>query len=264
MLYHTAAQEVRDVFDQSSDLALYRTDCGRIERVDSAARADRLETMPEWSPDGRYLYFSSGPRAVQDSYSNVRCDIMRIPYDRSTGDWGHPDTVLTAERAGGSLTQPRISPDGMFMLVTRSRYSDFPIHQARSSLCMAALASAYLTAPAIIMTRGTAGPGTAAGLFCLRSAWTAVSRAHSSVMSVKMGQCINRLSCRNTTPPITNRVFCLIIFRNSLPDPSGACLENLSVLRFQKSTGSVVQRLRLPPRYSTPQAMPNEPKRRFT
>jgi len=145
MLYHTAAQEVGDVFDQSSDLALYRTDSGSIERIDSTARPDRLETMPEWSPDGRYLYFCSAPCVAQESYDSVRCDIMRISYDRSTGAWGRPDAVLTAERAGGSCTQPRISPDGRFMLVTHSRYSDFPIHQARSHLCMVALGSGAIS-----------------------------------------------------------------------------------------------------------------------
>jgi hypothetical protein len=141
MLYHSAAQEVREVFDQASDLALYNTESGVIEQVDGAARADRIETMPEWSPDGRYLYFCSAPRVARDSSEKLRCDLMRIPYNGASGKWGEVETILCAEKAGGSVTQPRISPDGRFILVTCSPYSDFPIHQAQSHLCVIAAES---------------------------------------------------------------------------------------------------------------------------
>jgi dipeptidyl aminopeptidase/acylaminoacyl peptidase len=37
---------------------------------------------------------------------------------------------------GGSITQPRFSPDGRSLLFTVSEYSDFPIHQVHSDLHM--------------------------------------------------------------------------------------------------------------------------------
>ena len=59
---------------------------------------------------------------------------MRISYDCKTKKWGTLETVLTAEQVDGSITQPRFSPDGRFLLFNVSEYSDFPIHQAKSDL----------------------------------------------------------------------------------------------------------------------------------
>ena len=141
MLYHTAAQELRDVFDRSADLALYIADAGQVISNAGIADTQRMESWPEWTPDGNYLYFCSAPQVARDQYEKVRCDLMRIPYTCSTGAWGRPDTVATAEKAGGSITQPRFSPDGRYCMFTVSQYSDFPIHQARSSLYMMSMKS---------------------------------------------------------------------------------------------------------------------------
>lgn len=141
MLYHTAAREVREVFDQASDLALYRTGSCTVEPIACAAAPDRVETMPEWSPDGRCLYFCSGPQIDKKSYTNLRCDLMRVSWDAGTDSWGRLDTVMTAARAGGSITQPRVSPDGRKVLLTLSSRSDFPVHQAQSHLFLLTLDS---------------------------------------------------------------------------------------------------------------------------
>ena len=141
MLYHTAAREVRDVFDRSSDLALYLPEAGRVTSDSTIADPHRMETWPEWSPDGNWLYFCSAPQVQKKQYEKVRCDLMRISYTCASNTWGQLDTVLTAEKAGGSITQPRFSPDGRYCMFTVSPYSDFPIHQALSSLYMMSMKS---------------------------------------------------------------------------------------------------------------------------
>ena len=134
MLYHTTAQEIRDVFDNAADLALYLLDSGQVISNGAITKPDRMETFPEWSRDGRYLYFCSAPQLPDKRYSEVRCDLMRISYDCKTKKWGMLETVLTAEQVNGSITRPRFSPDGRFLLLNVSKYSDFPIHQAKSDL----------------------------------------------------------------------------------------------------------------------------------
>jgi hypothetical protein len=136
MLYHTAAREVREVFDQAATLSTYTMESGAFAPIDEASRPDRLQTMPAWSPDGRYLYFCDGPRLAEGRYADVQCDLLRLPYDTATGLFGARDTVLTAAKAGGSITDPCLSPDGRFIAFTLSPRSDFPIHQARSRLCL--------------------------------------------------------------------------------------------------------------------------------
>jgi len=141
MLYHTAARELRDVFDRSADLALYLEDAGQVVSAGAVADPRRMETWPQWSPDGGYLYFCSAPQVPREQYEKVKDDLMRIPYDCATGAWGRPDTVLTADKIGGSITQPRFSPDGRYCMITVSPYSDFPIHQAKSCLYIMSMKS---------------------------------------------------------------------------------------------------------------------------
>ena len=136
MLYHTTAQEVRDVFDNAADLALYLLDSGKVISTGAITKPNRMETFPEWSRDGKYLYFCSAPQLPAERFSEVRCDLMRISYDCSSRKWGTPETVLTAQQVNGSITQPRFSPDGRLLLFNVSEYSDFPIHQAKSDLYM--------------------------------------------------------------------------------------------------------------------------------
>jgi hypothetical protein len=135
MLMHTAAVETRDVFDSASDVAVYDIDKNEVSTCGSnLARNDRIETSPEWSKDGQYLYFCSAPQLPPERFREVRCDLMRIAFNPATAAWGRLDTVLTAREAGGSIVQPRFSPDGRFCLVTISGYGDFPIDKAVSAL----------------------------------------------------------------------------------------------------------------------------------
>ncbi len=138
MLYHSTAREVRDVFDNAADLALYLLDSEQVISTGKITKPDRMETFPEWSRDGRYLYFCSAPQLPPERYSEVRCDLMRISYDCRTRKWGMLETVLSAQQVNGSITQPRFSPDGRFLLFNVSEYSDFPIHQAKSDLYLMA------------------------------------------------------------------------------------------------------------------------------
>jgi hypothetical protein len=134
MLYHSAAQEIRDVFDNAADLALYLLDSKQVISTGAITKPNRMETFPEWSRDGGYLYFCSAPQMPDKRYNEVRCDLMRISYDCKTRKWGMLETILSAQQVNGSITQPRFSPDGRFLLFNVSQYSDFPIHQAKSDL----------------------------------------------------------------------------------------------------------------------------------
>jgi len=128
-------------------LAYYSVDARKSKMVPGASGSERLETYPAWSPDGRYLYFSSAPvlwtdRNVvpPDRYAEVKYDLRRIRYDIDTDQWGKPETVLSAEKTGLSILLPRISPDGKFLLVCMCRYGCFPVFQPTSDLYMIDLA----------------------------------------------------------------------------------------------------------------------------
>lgn len=146
--FHTANTEVRDVVDLDSDLAICMTDSGTVTSTPGLCRPDRLETYPSWSPDGRYLYYCSAPvlwsdrtEAPPEHYSEVRYDLMRISYDLETGIWGEPETLLSSDRTGLSITLPRVSPDGRFLLFCMADYGCFPIHRSGADIYMMDLRS---------------------------------------------------------------------------------------------------------------------------
>jgi hypothetical protein len=134
MLMHTSAMETRDVFDSASDVAVYDAKRQEVFSAADLSRPDRIETTPEWSRDGRFLYFCSAPQLAAERYRDIRCDLMRIAFDPATRAWGKLDTVLTAAQAGGSIVQPRFSPDGRYCLVSVTDYGDFPIDITGSDL----------------------------------------------------------------------------------------------------------------------------------
>lgn len=143
LFYHTIS-ETRDVFDAESNLGIYRIDQNRIVIPPAIARADRLETWPSWSPDGKHLYFCSAPPLPLDRYREIRYDLMRISYDIDQDLWGELETVVKASETGLSAAQPRLSPDGQNLLFCLSKYGHFPIYQPSSDLYLLNLESRHI------------------------------------------------------------------------------------------------------------------------
>jgi len=146
--FHAARAETRDVVDMDSDLAIYLPVSNTVISTSAISDPSRLETWPTWSPDGRYLYFCSAPtlwtdreKVPPERYRDVRYDLMRVGYEISSNTWGPLETVLSAAKTGWSITQPRISPDGRFLVFCMSEYSTFPSFQPSSDLYLMELGS---------------------------------------------------------------------------------------------------------------------------
>jgi hypothetical protein len=139
-----SVDDPRVVFDESSGLILYNVETNTVSTCPRIADPLRMETLPDWSPDGKYLYFCSAARPPRvdatfyDSlkYKNIRYDLMRIPFDVATGVFGALDTVLTAWATGLSNVQPKVSPDGRFLLFVTTPYSYFAGYNDKSRLCL--------------------------------------------------------------------------------------------------------------------------------
>jgi hypothetical protein len=148
LFYHTARVQTRDAMDSDSLLGYYRLDRRTLSTAPPLADKAQLETQPAWSPDGRYLYFASAPKRWADQgtfsaqhFATVRYDLKRVRYEVETEQWGAVETVLSAERTGKSNVNPRISPDGRWLLFTMCNYGDFALYQPDSDLYLLNLAS---------------------------------------------------------------------------------------------------------------------------
>jgi hypothetical protein len=144
--WHHAVGDSRDVFDYGSELAVYDLRTQTLFSSPKISDPDYLETLPAWSPDGKYLYFSRAERkwpadAKQKNvfplaFDKVRYDLCRIAFDMDQCAWGKLETLLSAEETGLSINEPRVSPDGRFLLFCMHDYGSFPVFQRSSDLYM--------------------------------------------------------------------------------------------------------------------------------
>jgi|GEM_PF-11145 len=140
--FHHAVGNSRGVLDLGSDVCLYIVDSNRVTSSPEIADRDRLETFPTWSPDGKHLYFCSAGKiwedrpGVPEEYHEIRYDLVRVSYDLASGRCGKRQTVLSAEETGLSINEPRISPDGRFLLFCMARHGSFPVFLKSSDLYM--------------------------------------------------------------------------------------------------------------------------------
>jgi hypothetical protein len=139
--FHAAGMEIRDVIDLDSSMAYYDLDAGTTHLNPGASDKERLESYPSWSPNGRYLYFSSAQIPWEDrtkvppeNFDQAKYDLRRVSYEPATGEWGEPEIILSSEETGMSILEPRISPDGRFLLFCMCAYSVFPVFQPSSDL----------------------------------------------------------------------------------------------------------------------------------
>lgn len=141
--FHAAGKEVRDVVDNDGAIGIYDTGKNIILTPESLKNPDILETYPEWSPDGKYLYYCSSPILWEDrnvvppeNYRNVKYSLMRIEFNRENGERGKPECILSSNDTGLSIIHPKISPDGKFLLFCMAEYGCFSIYQPGSDLYM--------------------------------------------------------------------------------------------------------------------------------
>lgn len=129
--FHTANPNKIEVYDLASDMILYdvKTDSVSIVSNDSTL----LEVYPTWSPDGKYLYYCKSvplPEEMKDkdirtTYPKIQYNLYRRSFDVATHNFGDEELIYDAASADKSVTLPRISPDGRYLLFALGQYGCF-------------------------------------------------------------------------------------------------------------------------------------------
>ncbi len=126
-----------EVFDRSSDIVVYDIEDNEIITSSLLFSNTSFETFPSFSPDGSSLYFTSSPAvAMPDSFKVVHYDLLRIDFDPSTGKFGDSVDTIFKSNDTCSVSFPRVSPDGKFLLFTLSDYGNFSIWHNEADLKM--------------------------------------------------------------------------------------------------------------------------------
>ncbi len=132
----TRSNKPVDVADKASGLFVYNSEKNTIT-TSAEISTSRRESMPEWSANGKYLYFTSAPEALKgddESLLHNRYSLMRIAYDPIADKLGKAEMVINADTLEKSISMPAASPDGKFMVCALTDYGYFTIFHQNSDL----------------------------------------------------------------------------------------------------------------------------------
>ena len=127
--FHVVHDERIEVFDLSSDIFVYNPETHEVISDTIVMTKDWSENCPVFSPDGRTLYFMTCRQQNYPAhYKDENYNLCSISFDPDKGVFGdHVDTLFNAAAMGKSLTWPRPSYDGKYILFTLIDYGYFSI-----------------------------------------------------------------------------------------------------------------------------------------
>ena len=131
-----------EVSDSESDLVILDTETNSLI-TDTAVYGEKwMETFPTWNPDGDMLYYCRSKAINKKTpLDSIHYDLYRIPFHEKEESFGTPECIFNASEAGKSVSFPRISPDGKFLMFTCSDYGNFSIWHPESELYLLDLAT---------------------------------------------------------------------------------------------------------------------------
>ena len=145
--FHLYHPEKVEVLDESSDLLLYDADKNELSHI--LRSRNQLETFPCWSPDGTKLYYCSAdlgrvfdlslPDSILSQYiigmhDSLFYDLYSLDFDPITRSFSEPRLEVDASSKHKSISVPRVSPDGRYVLYTEGNYGQFHIWHISSDL----------------------------------------------------------------------------------------------------------------------------------
>jgi Tol biopolymer transport system component len=133
--FHVVRNERIEVFDQASDVVVYNLKTNQLMTSPLLKTSD-FETFPVFSPDGKTLYFClSKKQEIQSDYKKIKYSLCKIAFDPATGKFGNKvDTVISATKTSKSISFPRPSFDGKYLMYTQSDYGNFSIWHREADL----------------------------------------------------------------------------------------------------------------------------------
>lgn len=135
--FHTKDPNKIEVQDTESDLILYDVDKNEVSSISELE--DELEVFPTWSPDGKTLYYCSAHFEYQNDsiaketemiqrYKEVKYSLYAVDFNPETKKFNNTRMIYNAaDSANASVTLPRVSPDGRYILFSQAEYGCFHV-----------------------------------------------------------------------------------------------------------------------------------------
>ena len=133
-VFPTANPARVEVFDKNSDLQIFDVEKQEFVLSEEIKNDSVLETFPVFSAGGDELFFCQSQKLDPPYFlEDIKYAIMKVSFDEKNGKTlGKKDTLIYIEN--NSLTFPRPSYDGKYLMYTVSKYGTFPIWHKEADL----------------------------------------------------------------------------------------------------------------------------------
>lgn len=132
--FHMQVDKLIEVFDSASDLQVYEPDSGELFTAPQVKTDEYWETFPSFSPDGGTVYFCrAAGQPIPEGLTETRYNLCKVSFNPDTGEFGDDvEVILDAASEGKSVSFPKPSYDGRYLMYTLSDYGQFSIwhHEA--------------------------------------------------------------------------------------------------------------------------------------
>jgi hypothetical protein len=134
--FHSIKNLRIEVYDTISDVVVLDLDKNEIIRSRLLDDPDRFETFPAFSSDGKRLFFCSAEAVrMPEEYRLAKYSLCALDFDPLTGSFGtRTDTLVSAVSSGRTISEPKPSPDGKYILYTSFGYGNFPVWHKEADL----------------------------------------------------------------------------------------------------------------------------------
>jgi hypothetical protein len=133
--FHSLNNKKIEVSDLESDLVLFDLEKNEIMKIFGNDNQPYLDTYPEWSPDGRQIYFCRADHyGGEFNYDKLRYNLYMAEFNPAERSFGPASLIYDASATGKSISFPRMSPEGNMLVFTTHDYGCFPIWHSEADL----------------------------------------------------------------------------------------------------------------------------------
>jgi len=134
-VFHSSREKLIEVLDLESDIVVYDLETNDLLTCDLLMTSN-YETFPSFSPDGKTLYFScAGEQTLINDYQKVRYNLCSISFDPDKKTFGSKiDTLILSDINERSISFPKPSFDGRYIMFTQLDYGNFGIWHKEADL----------------------------------------------------------------------------------------------------------------------------------
>jgi len=147
-MFHSTDHNRIEVFDYKSDVVIYDVRKHEIFTSPLLFSKSAFETFPAFSSNGETLYYCSADSVTMpDDYEKAKYSLCALSFDAETRQFGDKvDTLYHACKNGKSVSFPRVSPDGRYLMFTLFDYGNFSIWHREADLYLLDLSNNMITA----------------------------------------------------------------------------------------------------------------------